>query len=91
MVTTFRIPRFLQQYCSGVSELRLEGSTVRAVLEEVHRSHPALYQCICHETGAVRPHINLFVNNDFLHDRDGLETRLKAGDVVSVFQAVSGG
>jgi molybdopterin synthase sulfur carrier subunit len=91
MATAFQIPRVLRQYCAGVEELRLQGETVREVLDELNRRHPSLFQCICDETGAVRRHINLFVNNDFLRDRNGLDTRLAPGDVVSVFQAVSGG
>lgn len=91
MSTTFRIPRLLQTCCQGQPEIRLQGSTVHELLDHLKQLHPSLYQCICDETGAVRPHINLFVNNDFLRDRHGLETRLGPGDVVSVFQAVSGG
>lgn len=91
MLIPFRIPRVLQQYCAGVPELRLQGTTVRGLLDEVGRRHPALYRCICDETGTVRQHINLFLNDDLLRDQHDLDTRLKAGDVVSVFQAVSGG
>ncbi|MEZ6062028.1 MAG: MoaD/ThiS family protein [Planctomycetaceae bacterium] len=91
MVTAFRIPRVLQRYADGEAELSLAGETVRQVLVAVKRQHPDLYGCICDETGSVRRHVNLFVNDSFLHDRDGLETRLEPGDVVSVFQAVSGG
>lgn len=91
MATAFQIPRILRHYCAGVEELHLQGETVGDVLDDLSRRHPNLYQCICDETGAVRRHINLFVNNDFLRDRNGLGTRLAPGDVVSVFQAVSGG
>jgi sulfur-carrier protein len=91
MATAFKIPRILRHYCAGMEELQLSGETVRDVLEELNRQHPNLYQSICNETGAVRQHINLFVNNDFLRDRNGLDTQLAPGDVVSVFQAVSGG
>ncbi len=91
MAICFLIPRVLQPHSRGQSELRLGGATVREVLDELKREYPALQRCICDETGAVRLHINLFVNNDFLRDRNGLDTRLQPGDVVSVFQAVSGG
>lgn len=91
MTTPFQIPRVLQDYCGGRAELHLSGATVRELLDELRRSHPALHQCLCTEAGAVRRHLNLFVNQDFLHDRNGLDTRLQPGDVVSVYQAVSGG
>jgi molybdopterin converting factor small subunit len=90
-VTPLQIPRVLQQYCEGRPEVELPGETVREVLAELHRRHPALYICICNETGAIRRHVNLFVNDDLLGDREGLDTHLVAGDMVSVFQSVSGG
>ena len=91
MATAFQIPRILQQYCDFKRELHLPGETVRDVLLELSQKHPELYRCLCNETGVLRQHINLFVNDDFLRDRNGLDTRLVAGDVVTVFQAVSGG
>ncbi|MFO0915021.1 MAG: MoaD/ThiS family protein [Pirellulales bacterium] len=91
MNIAFRIPRVLRTECAGQLELRLSGSTVREVLDEVRREHPGLYRSICNETGSVRQHIHLFVNDDLVRDRVGDQTTLKPGDVVSVFQAVSGG
>ena len=60
-------------------------------LDELERRHPSLYRGICDDTGAVRRHVNLFVNNDHMRDRDGLDTALKAGDEVFILPAVSGG
>ncbi len=86
-----QIPRVLQERCDRNSELSVSGRTVRDVLANLKRHHPALFQCVCDETDAVRQHINLFVNNDMLDKHLELETKLDSGDVLSVFQAVSGG
>ena len=91
MTTLFQIPRVLRQYCDDQDQLRLPGATVGELLGELKLSHPQLYQCVCNETGAVRQHIHLFVNHDLLRDCGGLAARLGPGDIVSVFQAVSGG
>ena len=39
----------------------------------------------------MRRHVNLFVNADHMRDRDGLDTALAPGDVVTILPAVSGG
>jgi molybdopterin converting factor small subunit len=88
---TIRVPAMLRRTCGGASELRVAAPAVRAVLEEIERSHPPLYRSICDETGAVRRHINLFVNTSHVRDLDGLETALAPGDVITVLPAVSGG
>jgi MoaD family protein len=81
----------LRAYSDGARELSLSASSVRDVLAQLEASHPALHRCICDETGAVRRHVNVFVNTANTRDRDGLETRLASGDVIRILPAVSGG
>lgn len=88
---TVLVPGPLRKYCRGASELPISASTVRAALDEIERRHPSLYSCVCDETGAVRRHINLFVNTSHVRDRDGLDTVLAPGDEVTILPAVSGG
>jgi len=85
------VPTPLRNCCAGASELAFSAPSVRAVLEELERRYPALHRSICDETGAVRRHINLFVNTQHMRDCNGLETALEPGDVVTIMTAVSGG
>ena len=91
MTITIHIPAVLRIYCKGVSELSLSAASVRAALEQIERNYPALYRSICDETGAVRRHVNLFVNTAHVRDREGLDTALMPGDVLTILPAVSGG
>jgi len=86
-----RIPRPLRAVCQGVSELSLVASDVRSALRAMEENHPPLYSSICDETGAVRRHVNLFVNTLHIRDRRGLDTPLQAGDVITILPSVSGG
>ena len=88
---TIYLPGPLRSYCAGAEQLSIPAATVRAVLEDLERSQPALYRNICDETGAVRRHLNVFVNSDNMRDLDGVDTPLTAGDVVTIVPAVSGG
>ena len=85
------VPTALRDCCAGASELALAATNLRAVLEELERRHPALHRSICDETGAVRRHINLFVNTNHMRDCNGIDTPLDPGDVVTIMTAVSGG
>ena len=84
-------PGLLRADCGGASKLQLEASSVRVALEELERRYPLLHRNICDETGAVRRHVNLFVNTSHIRDRDGLDTALASGDEVTILPAVSGG
>jgi molybdopterin synthase sulfur carrier subunit len=85
------VPAMLRDCCAGASELQLPAPTVRAALAEIQERHPALYRSVCDETGAVRRHVNLFVNADHIRDLEGLDTALRPADVVTILPAVSGG
>ena len=89
-VTVF-VPGPLRERAGGVSELFLSAPSVRVALEILERSHPELYKSVCDETGRVRRHVNLFVNNSHVRDRDQLETPLAPGDLLTIMPAVSGG
>jgi hypothetical protein len=71
MSITIQLPSVLRAYCAGASELSLSAPSVRAALAEIEQSYPALYAAVCDETGAVRRHVNLFVNTGepFLFDQ----------------------
>lgn len=89
------IPAALRPFCNGStpwqSELTLPASDVRELLAELARQHPEVHVRLCDERGEPRPHINVFVNNDHVRARAGLDTPLTTGDVVTILPAVSGG
>lgn len=89
-ITVF-VPGLLRDRCGGAAELAIPASTVRAALDQLEARYPALHRCVCDETGAVRRHINLFVNDDHIRELGGLESPLTAGDVLIILPAVSGG
>jgi molybdopterin converting factor small subunit len=91
MTVTIHVPSVLRHYCKGAAELFLSAASVRAALEQLERSHPPLYRSVCDETGKVRRHVNLFVNSSDVRDRDGLDTAVAPGDVITILPAVSGG
>jgi len=85
------VPSLLRQYVAGARTIEVSGDTVREALADLQRRHPALYVNICDETGAVRRHVGVFVNEDHIKDLNGLDSPIAPGDSVTVMPAVSGG
>jgi molybdopterin synthase sulfur carrier subunit len=86
------VPSMLRHYSGGASRLHLDAlPTVGATLGILERSHLLLHRAICDETGAVRRHVNVFVNSSNIRDLEGLDTPVEPGDVVTIMPAVSGG
>ncbi|MCE9584660.1 MAG: MoaD/ThiS family protein [Planctomycetes bacterium] len=88
---TINVPAALRYRCGGAATIVISAATVRGALEEIEKRHADLYRGICDDTGAVRRHVNVFVNETHMRDRDGLDTKLSPGDELSLLPAVSGG
>jgi molybdopterin converting factor small subunit len=90
-VITLHVVGPLRVYCGGAARISIAGGSVRAALLDLERNQAALYRNLCDETGAVRRHLNVFVNSDNVRDLEGVDTTLAAGDVLTFLPAVSGG
>lgn len=91
MTIAVHVPAMLRNTCGNERVLSLEATSVRAALQVLERDYPRLYGSVCEETGAVRRHVNLFVNTSNVRDGRGLDTELVNGDVLTIMAAVSGG
>jgi molybdopterin converting factor small subunit len=91
MSITIQVPSALREYCGGQPAISLTAPTVRAALLQLEVRHPSLYRSVCDETGAVRRHVNVFVNTSHIRERNGLDTALESGDIITILPAVSGG
>jgi molybdopterin converting factor small subunit len=88
---TILVPSALRAFSGCAAELSIAAVDVRSLLAALERGHPAFYRSVCDETGTVRRHVNVFVNTSHMRDREGLDTPLASGDVVTFLPAVSGG
>jgi len=83
--------RHLQRFFPNLTEGEVPGATVREVIDELERRHPGLASYLMDETGRLRRHVNIFVGEEPIHDRQRLGDRLAPNDNVFILQALSGG
>jgi molybdopterin converting factor small subunit len=86
-----RIPGALTVYTAGNSELDLKARTVDEALSALEQRFPALVPLLRGKGGALRPRVNIYVNDEHVRFRQGLETPLQDGDTVYVVPIVMGG
>ena len=77
----------LKQLAGDRAEHAIDGGSVGELLLALEREHPATSGWILDERGALRRHINVFVNGDLAEQ----ETQVGAGDRIEVLPAISGG
>jgi molybdopterin synthase sulfur carrier subunit len=77
----------LKQLAGGRGDHGIDGGTVVELMRALEREHPELGGWILDERGAIRRHINVFVNGD----RGSEQTAVSADDRIDVLPAISGG
>ena len=90
---TFELPRVLCSLTDDRTTVVLEEScaTVGDALNALGKRSPGVIDRVMDETGNVRRHVNVFVNDESIRFLDGLRTPAPDGSTIVVLTAVSGG
>ena len=86
--TTVRIPTPLRTLTGGHDEVKAQGDTVGAVIEDLERRHPGIRDRLLDDKG-VRRFVNIFVGDEDIRFLDGLKTELKGGEQISIIPAIA--
>lgn len=88
---TVQIPPPLRPFANGAAETIVEAATVADALQQAGHDREAWLARILTPEGQLRPYVNVFVGDRNVRQLDGLDTRLKDGDIVAIIPAVAGG
>jgi molybdopterin synthase sulfur carrier subunit len=88
---TVYLPPVLRERTGNQARVSIEGATVRDLIEALERAYPGLRFHLCHETGELRPYVNIFIEKDNIRYLQGLDTPLQAGARVRILPSVAGG
>jgi sulfur-carrier protein len=91
VTTQVRLPTLLRNHAGGRSTVEVTGSTIGEVLVGLQRSYPSMAGQVLTPDGTLHRFVNVYVNDDDVRYLDKLDTRVTAGDVVSILPAVAGG
>jgi molybdopterin synthase sulfur carrier subunit len=81
----------LKRFFPSLDEMDVEATTVHDLLVVLEQKHPGLSAYLVEESGQLRKHVNVFVKDELIRDREKLTDPVKKNDVVLIFQALSGG
>lgn len=81
----------LRRFFPGLSEMQVGATTVADLVAEIEAVHPGIAAYIIDEHGALRKHVNIFLNGSLIKDKTGLSDVIADGDEVYIMQALSGG
>ena len=90
MAITVRVPTQLRTLTAGEEEVTGTGATVGELIDQLESVHPGLKDRLLDAKG-IRRFVNLYLNEDDVRFLDGLNTRLKDSDTLTIVPAIAGG
>ena len=91
MSVDIRMARGLLVHVDVPATVRVEGGTAREAVDALILAHPSLRQFVLDDARRLRQHVNIYVNNELIHDRQDLSDPVADGDRLHILPAVSGG
>jgi molybdopterin converting factor small subunit len=89
---TVLLPGQLREDAGGLGEVVVDGgATLAEVLDALRARLPLVERRVRDETGALRRHVNAFVDGEDVRWCGGVRAPVKPGSVVQLLPAVSGG
>jgi sulfur-carrier protein adenylyltransferase/sulfurtransferase len=91
MAVTVLIPTPLRPFVGGKDALELEAADVSELLQRLTSEHAALRKHLFADDGRLRSFVNVYVNDRDIRQLDQQQTRVAAGDTVSIIPSIAGG
>ena len=81
----------LRRFFPGLGPMEVNAATVADLLRDIDKTYPGIRAYLVNDQGALRQHVNIFVNNELVEDRENLTDTLEDRAEVYIMQALSGG
>ena len=81
----------LNRFFPDLRPMVLEGKVVSVLLRQLDKRYPGIKDYILDEKGNLRTHINIYINDKPISDREGLSDTVGEHDEIFIMQAISGG
>lgn len=91
MSVSVYIPSPFRRLTANREYVEVEGANVGEVLDAVEARFPGFGDLVYDRERRVPTHINIYLNNQEIHDLDGIATPVADGDQVAVIPALAGG
>lgn len=88
---TVHFTRHLVRFFPDLRDTEVDAETVAEVVRELERRYPGLADYLVDERGALRKHVNIFIGDALVWDRDRLSDPVCPTSQIYVIQALSGG
>ena len=91
MGVTIRMARGLRVHVDVPERVQVDGATAREAIDALIEVHPPLRRFVLDDAARLRQHVNIYINDELIADRNELTDAVNVGDTLYILPAVSGG
>jgi len=91
MAVSVLIPTILRKYTSGKEQVAADGKTVREVIDNLQQQYQGITSNLFQESGELKSFVNVYVNDEDIRFLNDLDSRVTAGDTITILPAIAGG
>ncbi|HQW02618.1 MAG TPA: MoaD/ThiS family protein, partial [Saprospiraceae bacterium] len=73
------------------AKVNVNAKNVAEAIRSLTSIHPSLTPYIYDEAELIRKHVRIYLGEDDIREKDGINTLLKEGDELSIIPAIAGG
>ena len=88
---TVKFTYALRRFFPGIKPVTVQANSLTALLESLEKHYPGMRHYIVDERGALRRHVNIFIDGELIKDRRQLSDTFSENSEVYIMQALSGG
>jgi sulfur-carrier protein len=91
MAVEIKLPTVLRAQADGQASVTVDGATIGEVFNALVAKYPGLRGNLLDDSGGLHKFVNVYKDDDDIRYLDGLDTKVGAGDEISILPAVAGG
>lgn len=91
MSVEIRMARGLRVHVDVPATVDVDGGNAREALDTLIVAYPELQRFVLDDADRLRQHVNIYINDALIVDREHLSDPLSSGDRMYILPAVSGG
>lgn len=86
-----RFTSALKRFFPNLESLTVSVNNAQEVVEMAEQHYPGIRDYLVNERGELRQHVNIYIKNDLIQDREKLSDKIEEQDEILIMQALSGG
>jgi adenylyltransferase/sulfurtransferase len=91
MAVTVLIPAALRTFTERQSEIEVQADTVGTAIKMVTEKYPDIKKHLYKGENELRDFINIFLGEENIKNKNGLDTKITDGDTIMLVPAIAGG